>query len=438
MLKNLVEETSNNPGTGTTVVLGGAPAGRQTWRGSGFASNSQAFYFITDGTIGEWGICTVVLSTSDSITRDTVIGNTSGTTSRLNFTGTCRVYNAIPSEKALYSGVGSVGLTGDVVITKAQPQVILDKTGAAQGSVLVGRRSGTYRWAVQLGNQATETGTSNAGSDFAVDRYSDTGVYLDTPFTLARSNGLASFGAAGITTTGGITASGGLTTSGGVSAASMTVSGTSNAASVQQKGALLLPPGVMFPYCGSTAPVGYLLCDGAAVSRTVYAALFEAIGATYGAGDGLNTFNVPDTRNKFLIGTSTTYTLGSTGGSAVGTSSSEGAHNHGGFVGGISLTISQLPAHNHTATADSQGIHQHTYSYPNVVTGPVLAGSGSGYKLEGVGTLTDGQGAHAHTITVNNAGSGATHNHPVPNETAHAHTTPTVPPYLAINHIIKT
>ena len=66
----------------------------------------------------------------------------------------------------------------------------------------------------------------------------------------------------------------------------------------------------------STAPVGWLLCDGSAVSRSVYSALFAAIGTTYGAGNGTTTFNVPSMGGRMPIGENGTYALGSTGGSA--------------------------------------------------------------------------------------------------------------------------
>jgi microcystin-dependent protein len=56
-------------------------------------------------------------------------------------------------------------------------------------------------------------------------------------------------------------------------------------------------------YVGSTAPTGWLLCDGSAVSRATYAALFGLIGTTYGAGDGSTTFNVPDLRSSLPVGT---------------------------------------------------------------------------------------------------------------------------------------
>lgn len=52
--------------------------------------------------------------------------------------------------------------------------------------------------------------------------------------------------------------------------------------------------GLIVAFAGSTAPAGWLICDGSAVSRTTYADLFAAIGTTYGAGDGSTTFNLPD------------------------------------------------------------------------------------------------------------------------------------------------
>lgn len=78
------------------------------------------------------------------------------------------------------------------------------------------------------------------------------------------------------------------------------------------------PAGVVQQYGGTSAPSGYLLCDGSAVSRTTYAALFTAIGTTYGAGDGSTTFNLPNTNGKFPLGKATSgtgNTLGGTGGS---------------------------------------------------------------------------------------------------------------------------
>ena len=67
---------------------------------------------------------------------------------------------------------------------------------------------------------------------------------------------------------------------------------------------LVIPTGLIFPFAGpdTKVPTGYLLCNGQAVSRESYPALFRLIGGTYGVGDGITTFNVPDCREAVLVG----------------------------------------------------------------------------------------------------------------------------------------
>ena len=62
------------------------------------------------------------------------------------------------------------------------------------------------------------------------------------------------------------------------------------------------PPGVILPFGGATAPDGWLLCNGDAISRTVYAALYAAVGIAWGYGDNSTTFNLPDMRGRFPRG----------------------------------------------------------------------------------------------------------------------------------------
>ncbi len=95
------------------------------------------------------------------------------------------------------------------------------------------------------------------------------------------------------------------------------------------------PTGTVAQYAGSSAPTGWLLCDGTAVSRATYAALFAIIGTTYGVGDGSTTFNLPDIRGRAPIGAGQGSGLTNRALAATG-----GAETH-------TLTIAEMPAHTH-------------------------------------------------------------------------------------------
>lgn len=70
-----------------------------------------------------------------------------------------------------------------------------------------------------------------------------------------------------------------------------------------------LKPGTIVAFAANSSLDGYLICNGAAVSRTTYAELFTVIGTTYGAGDGSTTFNVPNLTDKFIQGNGTAGTV---------------------------------------------------------------------------------------------------------------------------------
>jgi len=67
----------------------------------------------------------------------------------------------------------------------------------------------------------------------------------------------------------------------------------------------LTPAGTVISHAGSTAPTGYISCDGSAIARSTYSTLFAAIGTTWGSGNGTTTFNIPDLRGYFLRGSGT-------------------------------------------------------------------------------------------------------------------------------------
>lgn len=78
-----------------------------------------------------------------------------------------------------------------------------------------------------------------------------------------------------------------------------------------------MPVGGILAYGGASAPEGYLMCDGAAISRTTYAALFAVTGTSFGVGNGTTTFNLPDLQQRFPLGKAVSGTgsvLGAIGG----------------------------------------------------------------------------------------------------------------------------
>ena len=114
----------------------------------------------------------------------------------------------------------------------------------------------------------------------------------------------------------------------------------------------LTPVASVLPYAGTTAPTGWLFCDGAAVNRTIYTTLFGIIGTTYGVGDGSTTFNIPDLRGRAIAGRDISV-LGSfadrltTAGAAIN-SQTLGAN---GGAQTVTLNITQIPAHTHIVSA---------------------------------------------------------------------------------------
>ncbi len=97
------------------------------------------------------------------------------------------------------------------------------------------------------------------------------------------------------------------------------------------------------PWTDSSVPTGFLEWNGAAVSRSTYSALFAIIGTTYGAGDGVNTFNIPDLQDEVVVGKSGTKALASTGGANTVASSG----TVGGSTANATLSTAQLASPSH-------------------------------------------------------------------------------------------
>ena len=252
------------------------------------------------------------------------------------------------------------------------------------------------------------------------------------------------------------------------------------------------PAGAIQMFGGLAAPFGYLLCDGSAVDRTAYAGLFTAISTTYGAGNGTTTFNLPNLKGRVVVGVDAAQTefnvLGEVGGAKthqhIATNSgntdhvhtapaptvtTNGAGDHGHNIDGHSHYADHSHSVNPGSTATSSDSHSHitntnsanasratgtsavalsshthnTYSDShshtvNIATFTSATANGEGVNVRATALGTNGNpGNHTHGNTVGgittNTGSGS-HGHTIPA----SDTLSNLPPYIALNYIIKT
>jgi microcystin-dependent protein len=169
-----------------------------------------------------------------------------------------------------------------------------------------------------------------------------------------------------------------------------------------------IPTATIVPWSDSSVPSGFLECNGQAVSRSTYAALFAIVATTYGAGDGSTTFNVPDLQNNVPVGKSNNKALASTGGSDTVTSTG----NIAGSTANATLAINQAGSHNHNVPLTSLTTGGNTIA--GGMQGGANANDASGSK--------GGSGGHAHNLSANFVGGA----------------TSVLQPYLTILYLIKT
>ena len=138
----------------------------------------------------------------------------------------------------------------------------------------------------------------------------------------------------------------------------------------------LVPAGTIVMTGASSAPTGYLLCDGTAVSRSTYASLFVAIGTAYGTGDGSSTFDLPDLRDRFPLGKGTNNSTlgtetGSVSASSVVTTAADGDGDL--TVGTGSVASSAKDSSTTTVvTSVSQASHTHAVTLPSSVVNYII------------------------------------------------------------------
>ena len=199
-------------------------------------------------------------------------------------------------------------------------------------------------------------------------------------------------------------------------------------------------PGMKAESYSPNPPPGFLACNGAAVSRVAYAALYAAIGTVYGAGDGVNTFNLPDERGNFSRAWDNGR--GIDPGRVFGSEQTDAikAHNHSGSAAAVAdhshaLSVQDAGQHGHTASSNNAGAHghtastgasgDHTHAYKDrylAETQDAINNAGGATYTEptydintGVGShstdgdntvfvykpaVTDAAGTHTHTVTI--------------------------------------
>ena len=142
------------------------------------------------------------------------------------------------------------------------------------------------------------TSTNLSAQNLSVSNVSTLGITTSTSLSAQSLNvsGVSTLGTVQVSS-GIITATSGITTYYG-DASNLTVNGSSLSSFLLTA----VPAGTVISYASSTAPTGYLKCNGSAISRSTYSSLFSGIGTVFGAGDGSTTFNVPDLRGEFVRG----------------------------------------------------------------------------------------------------------------------------------------
>ena len=204
-----------------------------------------------------------------------------------------------------------------------------------------------------------------------------------------------------------------------------------NGASIS--GIVAVEVGTILSWSNSTLPSGYLNCDGTAVSRSTYSALFAVIGTDYGAGNGSSTFNLPNLQDKVPLGVSSSRAVASTGGAETVASSGSltiasvtPAGNIAGSTGGHTLSTSQIPSHDHDGhVVETDWGYNRTRLYYSQLQ--------NNAQNTLPNTSTGGGGSHSHNLSANFSGSAVT---PTGNFSGSA--TSVVQPYIALKFMIKT
>ncbi len=201
----------------------------------------------------------------------------------------------------------------------------------------------------------------------------------------------------------------------------------------------LMPTGSVISYAGSTAPSGWLLCDGALLSTTTYASLFAIIGYTFGGSGG--TFNLPDLRGRFVRYDDNMGNHGIAGVTAAGAAARDGGRSHGSAQtqttakNGLSVTNNPVATGGmSTTTTHSHTDNGHGHGGTNLAFG---AAAGTNHTALGASGVSFAWGVATGNAQIQSTDIAHTHGNLTSNVALNAGDTETRPINIALNAIIK-
>jgi microcystin-dependent protein len=256
------------------------------------------------------------------------------------------------------------------------------QTAAGLGSYLAGSFTG-----VISGTTLTVSAVAS-GQLFVGQSISGTGITSGTTIT-AFGTGTGGAGTYTVSVAPSTNPTGSITITGAAGTTALTPASTDNTVKIATTAYVqtaiagnLTITGTIQMWPTNSAPTGYLLCNGTAISRTTYAALFAVVGSTFGSGDGSTTFNLPNYVNRMPFGAN-----------AATTASVTGAINDGSTLAGTTLTV----------TSVSSG---------TLAVGQVITGTGitANTRITALGTGTGGAGTYTVNVSQLVASTGITAN----------------------------